>query len=366
MKSQIEGVTKWSENLRTLGERGISDGLLKELSALGPDGYDKVNAFVEMSQAQLEEANELYAQSLELPSNATANVLSGYAQAGDESAKAFIEALGASVADVDQIGTYILQGLELGLFDAEATESLTTTAYNVGDSIIQQLYQATDSHSPSEEARKIGVYVDQGLRNGLKEASVLPKEEALHMGDMIISGLRQGIENGRSGVVESMVNVARSAIEAAEATLAIRSPSRVFAEIGRYVDEGFAQGINQNAQAVADSAENMSYSSIDIVKDAIAHARDLINGDIDNTITLTPVLDLSNVRAGVQQINGMMNASSVSANVTGEDTESTGKNQNGGMTFIQNNYSPKALNRIDIYRQTKNQFAAMKGLVSGT
>lgn len=366
MKSQIEGVTKWSENLRILGERGISDGLLKELSALGPDGYDKVNAFVEMSQAQLEEANDLYAQSLELPSDATANVLSGYAQAGDESAKAFIEALGASVADVDQIGTYILQGLELGLFDETATQSLTTTAYNVGDSIIQQLYQATDSHSPSEEARKIGVYVDQGLRNGLKEASALPKEEALHMGDMIISGLRQGIENGRSGVVESMINVARSAIEAAKSALDINSPSRVFAEIGRYVDEGFAQGINQNAQAVADSAENMSYSSIDIVKDAIAHARDLINGDIDNTITLTPVLDLTNVRAGVQQINGMMNASSVSANVTGEDSDSTGKNQNGGMTFIQNNYSPKALNRIDIYRQTKNQFAAMKGLVSGT
>lgn len=366
MKSQIEGVTKWSENLRILGERGISDGLLKELSALGPDGYDKVNAFVEMSQAQLEEANELYAQSLELPSDATANVLSGYAQAGDESAKAFIEALGASVSDVDQIGTYILQGLELGLFDAEATQSLTTTAYNVGDSIIQQLYQATDSHSPSEEARKIGVYVDQGLRNGLKEASALPKEEAFHMGDMIISGLRQGIENGRSGIIESMVNTARSAIEAAKAALDIHSPSRVFAEIGRYVDEGFAQGINQNAQAVADSAENMSYSSIDIVKNAIEHARDLINGDIDNTITLTPVLDLTNVRAGVQQINGMMNASSVSANVTGEDSDSTGKNQNGGMTFIQNNYSPKALNRIDIYRQTKNQFAAMKGLVSGT
>lgn len=366
MKSQIEGVTKWSENLRILGERGISDGLLKELSALGPDGYDKVNAFVEMTQSQLEEANDLYAQSLELPSQATANVLSGYAQAGDESAKAFIEALGASVSDVDQIGTYILEGLEIGLFDSEATQSLATTANNVGLGIIQQLMTATDSHSPSEKARQIGVWVDMGLRNGLKEASVLPKEEAFHMGDMIISGLRQGIENGRSGIIESMVNTARSAIEAAKAALDIHSPSRVFAEIGRYVDEGFAQGINQNAQAVADSAENMSYSSIDIVKDAIAHARDLINGDIDNTITLTPVLDLTNVRAGVQQINGMMNASSVSANVTGEDSDSTGKNQNGGMTFIQNNYSPKALNRIDIYRQTKNQFAAMKGLVSGT
>ena len=32
-------------------------------------------------------------------------------------------------------------------------------------------------------------------------------------------------------------------------------------------------------------------------------------------------------------------------------------------TFTQNNYSPKALSRVEIYRQTKNQFSAMKGLV---
>lgn len=40
-------------------------------------------------------------------------------------------------------------------------------------------------------------------------------------------------------------------------------------------------------------------------------------------------------------------------------TPASGNNYN----FTQNNYSPKALSRIDIYRQTKNQFSALKGLV---
>ena len=31
--------------------------------------------------------------------------------------------------------------------------------------------------------------------------------------------------------------------------------------------------------------------------------------------------------------------------------------------FTQNNYSPKPLSRLEIYRQTKNQFSALKGLV---
>ena len=366
MRSQIEGVTKWSENLRILGERGISDGLLKELSALGPDGYDKVNAFVEMTQSQLQEANDLYAQSLELPASATANVLSGYAQAGDDSAKAFIEALGASVSNVSQIGTYILEGLQAGLFDSEATASLTTTAYGVGDSIITQLMKSTDSHSPSERARAVGIWVDRGLELGLNEASVLPAQACVQMAEFMMQGLVNGISSGSARVVDAMVNVCMEAKAAAERALKIESPSKVFAQIGKYTVMGFSEGIDQNAQMVANSTEEMGNASINTLKDALVHARDLINGDIDNTITLTPVLDLSNVRAGVQQINGMMNSASVSANATVNGSEESGTNQNGGMTFIQNNYSPKALNRIDIYRQTKNQFAAMKGLVSGT
>lgn len=54
---------------------------------------------------------------------------------------------------------------------------------------------------------------------------------------------------------------------------------------------------------------------------------------------------------------------------TGLSQENAAANQNGSgssgntYTFTQNNFSPKALSRTDIYRQTKNQFAAMKGLV---
>ena len=45
-------------------------------------------------------------------------------------------------------------------------------------------------------------------------------------------------------------------------------------------------------------------------------------------------------------------------NSTGASEKSSGTTYN----FTQNNYSPKALSRIEIYRQTKNQFTALKGL----
>jgi hypothetical protein len=46
-----------------------------------------------------------------------------------------------------------------------------------------------------------------------------------------------------------------------------------------------------------------------------------------------------------------------------ESSQNGVNNNTSGNTyqFTQNNYSPKALSRAEIYRQTKNQFAAMKG-----
>lgn len=61
-------------------------------------------------------------------------------------------------------------------------------------------------------------------------------------------------------------------------------------------------------------------------------------------------------------------ASSTSASVKASKTSGEIQNQGQKVStdkgnsyqFVQNNYSPKALSRIDIYRDTKNQFAQFK------
>ena len=40
--------------------------------------------------------------------------------------------------------------------------------------------------------------------------------------------------------------------------------------------------------------------------------------------------------------------------------KNTEQTKGGGDTFIQNNYSPKALSNADIYRQTRNQLSLAK------
>ena len=38
---------------------------------------------------------------------------------------------------------------------------------------------------------------------------------------------------------------------------------------------------------------------------------------------------------------------------------------NKNYSFVQNNYSPKALSRLDLYRQTRNQFALYEAMTGG-
>jgi hypothetical protein len=100
------------------------------------------------------------------------------------------------------------------------------------------------------------------------------------------------------------------------------------------------------------------------MKYTIATIASTIQDGIEDPV-ITPVLDLSKVQAGVRTIN-----SSFAASRAGLGASQLGNLQNGeyvgngNVIFNQNNYSPKALSRIEIYRDTRNLFAQAKGALS--
>jgi hypothetical protein len=110
------------------------------------------------------------------------------------------------------------------------------------------------------------------------------------------------------------------------------------------------------------------------MKSTIDRIVEAINSDIDTQPTIRPVLDMSDVQYGMNKFNASLSkthAASISFNMnraaaekfaTGEPSVENGRVVNNN--FVQNNYSPKALTPIEIYRQTKNQFAAAKEVLS--
>ncbi len=47
MQSQVNGVGFWADNMTSLAERGVDQGILQKLAEMGPEGVQYVQAFAE-------------------------------------------------------------------------------------------------------------------------------------------------------------------------------------------------------------------------------------------------------------------------------------------------------------------------------
>ena len=107
------------------------------------------------------------------------------------------------------------------------------------------------------------------------------------------------------------------------------------------------------------------------MSNAISKVKDFIENGIDAQPTIRPVIDLSNVEAGTSRLSAILSrtqALTISSRMNegryvdiqnGADPVKSGST----FTFTQNNYSPKSLSRVELYRQTNNQFSAFERMV---
>lgn len=189
-------------------------------------------------------------------------------------------------------------------------------------------------------------------------------------GKYLVDGFIVGIEENITRAAQKAAEMAIAAYEAAMSAIGANSPSKLFMDVGGYVASGFAIGMENGTKEVKDASSYMAEESLNSTKSALARIIDIINNDIDTEPTIRPVLDLSNVREGVMKLNTMFSrnrALEISEDMrSAEDRINSPENGAAKKTtfqFTQNNYSPKALSRIEIYRQTKNQFSAFERMV---
>lgn len=193
-------------------------------------------------------------------------------------------------------------------------------------------------------------------------------------GSYLVDGFCDGISENTWKAEAKARAMAAAAAEAAEDELDEHSPSKRFYGIGNFAGVGFINALIDNVSKAGKAGQEIARSSIDGLNDIISRIADYVDADMDVQPTIRPVLDLSAVEAGTGRLNTLFSRNQALSVSTGmNDRVSEMEVQNGessptGNTyqFTQNNYSPTALSRIDIYRQTKNQFSAMKGLVGNT
>ena len=192
-------------------------------------------------------------------------------------------------------------------------------------------------------------------------------------------GFLDGLKKQQTAIEKQMDKIADAMVRSIKAKLKIKSPSRVFMEIGEFVAKGLSRGMDDSTKLVARSAEDVGTTAVDSVRKSISGFSDLITSDMATRPTITPVLDLSTFRKDAALMGQYLPTEGLSvdsayakakfvrdayASQRAAEAQSALEDQAGTVNYTQNNYSPKALSQADIYRQTKNQLSTVKGALS--
>ena len=298
MRSQITGITEWSDNVVSLMGR-VPDELIQYFQDLGPASYEQVNAMAHMTEGQLAEAVTLWNQQLELGKTLAIQQAQKYRE----------------------VGMAVSDGLEEGIdFDKAHQDGL-----KLGDEMIDGTKTSLDSHSPSQVFHGIGEDTVRGLENGIKARTHIPKNLMIILAtDMIneakrilswaagdeitenlLSGMKHGIEDNSSSVIDAIATLCADVIDRANKMFDEHSPSRVFRQIGLYLDEGLANGIDNGTDMAVSATQRMGDSTVNMMNEIIKNISQEINDSPEFQPTIRPRLDLTALQNGKSQIGGL-------------------------------------------------------------
>ena len=113
------------------------------------------------------------------------------------------------------------------------------------------------------------------------------------------------------------------------------------------------------------------------MRKSIGDISQIIGNDVDMNPTITPVLDLSDIRKNAGTIDSALGAYKVgvSTYLKAQDAYASAQSRLNPpaapaqetapreFTFIQNNTSPKALSTAEVYRNTRNQLSIAKEIL---
>ena len=197
LKHNNDITEQWADDLATLAERGVDEGLLQELREMGPEGAGLVSEFVTASDEEL------------------AGLEEEWGRTGKNAKDQMLDELDMSEEDLTP-GVYELLGT-------------TTDAWTEGidSSNLKQIFP-------------------DAISEGMKEGA----EDMKASGNALADGAVQGIKEGEGDVNKAGSDLGKSADDGFTSSLQIKSPSRLFIQHGKDIIAGLDRGISQGSPKV--------------------------------------------------------------------------------------------------------------------
>lgn len=196
-------------------------------------------------------------------------------------------------------------------------------------------------------------------------------EKAKDFASNFIDGVVNGLGSFGSKLVDGVKNLGQKMLDGFTDFFDIFSPSRLMRDTAKFIPLGVAVGVKE---ATPEAVKGIDYMGDEMLSSAQAMMKGL-GSQLENDfgdMTITPVLDTSNVEAGASQIQSLMsglNPTIGSARLAGATSGGANRmvpfddahyKSGGSVVFNQYNNSPKALSLWEIHRQTQNQLSAME------
>ena len=126
-----------------------------------------------------------------------------------------------------------------------------------------------------------------------------------YAGRHVADGLIIGMRAKESQVYRAGYRLGQEAVKGEKDGQQSRSPSKLTIQAGKWVGEGLIIGMKLMGKKVYDAGYGIGEMATDSIGSSISNISSLLDTNIDAQPTIRPVLDLSNVTAGANSINGM-------------------------------------------------------------
>ena len=342
LQDQITQLDRYTNVMSSLNDRIDTDELRATINAMGVDSIEELETLNSLSEAELDNYEAMYVSKMEAAHRAAVaandqsyrdtvdgiNKLLGTSLDGD----AIMQMFDGTMASLDNmvtanqvkmanIGTDINAGIAEGMVSPEGLAFMTEAANELDNHTEYAIRDGLQSHSPAQRMVPIGEDIIKGINVGMTDSTSTTGINAsaaliaawyesefkskragfFEAGEYLMRGLIAGIDEGKSGVYAAIRDLAHRLNEQFTTEQEIESPSKVWMEYGKYIDEGLANGILSNTGTAENAIQQMSSKTLGIMQNAMSSAYDAMNSE--SVPAITPVVNMNKLQNGIRTMD---------------------------------------------------------------
>ncbi|MEA0563270.1 hypothetical protein [Lysinibacillus irui] len=230
LRGQVDAMRDWANDLQMLAAKGVDQGLIAELQAIGPSAQAEIAALNKLSLGELNEYEKLWkektqiareraqfeltgqrkdmADQIEKLQTETKSKLEQYQTEWVEQIKQIREGtkneFNPMISSMKEIGINAIEGLRNGL--ASQVPALQAQANEIANTIDKTIRKALQIKSPSRVLEKLGIFSGQGITQGIASTKGMLSNAVKSLTDIMqtdISAASFGLSTALNGGMDS-------------------------------------------------------------------------------------------------------------------------------------------------------------------